>query len=152
MCSLVMLLISDYCVLYMAYEFVFYCDGDHRDLHVLTHSFPTRRSSDLTLPRSSTRDDPEPPFPPPAETRFKKRETGRPPDSLFSCPHARPRGRARKRGRSSPSHIACRQSVTIWRQGDKPVGVNSDVCAYRKTVAAARLARGRPGARPGHRR
>src|SRR3546814_6391589 len=22
-------------------------DGDHRDLHVLTHSFPTRRSSDL---------------------------------------------------------------------------------------------------------
>src|SRR3546814_7344426 len=24
--------------------------GDHRDLHVLTHSFPTRRSSDL-LPR-----------------------------------------------------------------------------------------------------
>src|SRR3546814_20880037 len=30
--------------------FVF-CDGfgDPRDLHVLTHSFPTRRSSDLTL-------------------------------------------------------------------------------------------------------
>src|SRR3546814_15861560 len=27
--------------------FFFYCDGDHRDLHVLTHSFPTRRSSDL---------------------------------------------------------------------------------------------------------
>src|SRR3546814_11561893 len=24
------------------------CNGDHRDLHVLTHSFPTRRSSDLT--------------------------------------------------------------------------------------------------------
>src|SRR3546814_15768463 len=23
--------------------------GDHRDLHVLTHSFPTRRSSDLFL-------------------------------------------------------------------------------------------------------
>src|SRR3546814_9760745 len=23
------------------------CDGDHRDLHVLTHSCPTRRSSDL---------------------------------------------------------------------------------------------------------
>src|SRR3546814_1844118 len=30
--------------------FFFYCSGDHRDLHVLTHSFPTRRSSDL-LPR-----------------------------------------------------------------------------------------------------
>src|SRR3546814_16091283 len=27
--------------------FLFYGDGDHRDLHVLTHSFPTRRSSDL---------------------------------------------------------------------------------------------------------
>src|SRR3546814_21003809 len=27
--------------------FVFECYGDHRDLHVLTHSFPTRRSSDL---------------------------------------------------------------------------------------------------------
>src|SRR3546814_11601349 len=27
--------------------FVFYCCGAHRDLHVLTHSFPTRRSSDL---------------------------------------------------------------------------------------------------------
>src|SRR3546814_5657587 len=27
--------------------FLFECSGDHRDLHVLTHSFPTRRSSDL---------------------------------------------------------------------------------------------------------
>src|SRR3546814_13837324 len=27
--------------------FFFKGDGDHRDLHVLTHSFPTRRSSDL---------------------------------------------------------------------------------------------------------
>src|SRR3546814_21123992 len=27
--------------------FCFYCYGDHRYLHVLTHSFPTRRSSDL---------------------------------------------------------------------------------------------------------
>src|SRR3546814_8242105 len=26
---------------------LFYRYGDHRDLHVLTHSFPTRRSSDL---------------------------------------------------------------------------------------------------------
>src|SRR3546814_20705152 len=30
--------------------FVFECYGDHRDLHVLTHSFPTRRSADLVLP------------------------------------------------------------------------------------------------------
>src|SRR3546814_18128620 len=27
--------------------FFFYGSGDHRHLHVLTHSFPTRRSSDL---------------------------------------------------------------------------------------------------------
>src|SRR3546814_7543076 len=27
--------------------FFFSCSGDHLDLHVLTHSFPTRRSSDL---------------------------------------------------------------------------------------------------------
>src|SRR3546814_12790520 len=27
--------------------FFFECYGDHRELHVLTHSFPTRRSSDL---------------------------------------------------------------------------------------------------------
>src|SRR3546814_3770242 len=27
--------------------FFFYLYGDHLDLHVLTHSFPTRRSSDL---------------------------------------------------------------------------------------------------------
>src|SRR3546814_3483770 len=29
------------------YSVFFYWHGDHRDLHVLTHSFPTRRSSDL---------------------------------------------------------------------------------------------------------
>src|SRR3546814_12194638 len=28
-------------------SFFFECYGNHRDLHVLTHSFPTRRSSDL---------------------------------------------------------------------------------------------------------
>src|SRR3546814_5720303 len=28
------------------------CYGDHRDLHVLTHSLPTRRSSDLYPPSS----------------------------------------------------------------------------------------------------
>src|SRR3546814_19848175 len=31
------------------YIFFFYGYGDHRDLHVLTHSFPTRRSSDLNF-------------------------------------------------------------------------------------------------------
>src|SRR3546814_7999746 len=31
----------------MSLGLFFYGSGDHRDLHVLTHSFPTRRSSDL---------------------------------------------------------------------------------------------------------
>src|SRR3546814_14813306 len=34
-------------VFLMIVIFFFYVYGDHRDLHVLTHSFPTRRSSDL---------------------------------------------------------------------------------------------------------
>src|SRR3546814_19253169 len=29
--------------------FLLSCSGDHRELHVLTHSFPTRRSSDLPV-------------------------------------------------------------------------------------------------------
>src|SRR3546814_19548211 len=34
--------------LLMSYDhFFFYCYGDYRDLHVLTHAFPTPRSSDL---------------------------------------------------------------------------------------------------------
>src|SRR3546814_12701820 len=32
--------------------FFLYLYGDHRDLHVLTHSFPTRRSSDLTIAKA----------------------------------------------------------------------------------------------------
>src|SRR3546814_10753825 len=42
--------------------FFFYCSGDHRDLHVRTHSFPTRRSSDLTrrgLAAAGRADEPE---------------------------------------------------------------------------------------------
>src|SRR3546814_18052383 len=34
-----------------------YCD--HRDLHVLTHSYPTRRSSDLNLPLNRLYAEPE---------------------------------------------------------------------------------------------
>src|SRR3546814_18435169 len=34
-------------MLYILICFFFEGYGDHRDLHVLTHSFPTRRSSDL---------------------------------------------------------------------------------------------------------
>src|SRR3546814_9913343 len=35
------------CVCLFLSFFFFKLSGDHRDLHVLTHSFPTRRSSDL---------------------------------------------------------------------------------------------------------
>src|SRR3546814_4302849 len=35
------------CVYDLHATFFYYCYGDHRDLHVLTRSFPTRRSSDL---------------------------------------------------------------------------------------------------------
>src|SRR3546814_14203772 len=31
----------------MPVYFFFYVNGDHRNIHVLTHSFPTRRASDL---------------------------------------------------------------------------------------------------------
>src|SRR3546814_16239735 len=39
--------------------YLFFVDGyrDHRDLHVLTHSFPTRRSSDLALRTVNTDQD-----------------------------------------------------------------------------------------------
>src|SRR3546814_12414283 len=36
--------------------FFFSWCGDHRDLHVLTHSFPTRRSSDLLAGRATFED------------------------------------------------------------------------------------------------
>src|SRR3546814_11008607 len=37
-------------VMHSMYVFFFFkCYGDHRDLHLLTHAFPTRRSSDLML-------------------------------------------------------------------------------------------------------
>src|SRR3546814_16999931 len=35
------------CIRRLYKVFYFDCYGDHRDLHVLKHSFPTRRSSDL---------------------------------------------------------------------------------------------------------
>src|SRR3546814_6451726 len=48
--------------------FFFEGDGDHRDLHVLTHSFPTRRSSDLC---SCPPSEPSPPG------KFEKRHAPR---------------------------------------------------------------------------
>src|SRR3546814_13006015 len=42
----------------MCLFFFFYLYGDHRDLHGLTHSSPTRRSSDLVLMRDPATRDP----------------------------------------------------------------------------------------------
>src|SRR3546814_16464007 len=36
------------CTIVLSVLFFFSCYGDHRERHVLTHSFPTRRSSDLS--------------------------------------------------------------------------------------------------------
>src|SRR5213079_1225718 len=41
--------------LYFPFVFFFKCYGDHRDLHNNRHSFPTRRSSDLTPARATIR-------------------------------------------------------------------------------------------------
>src|SRR5688572_31253813 len=58
----------------------FYCYGDHRDLH----SFPTRRSSDLCAPRSTSTTSPRrrssptaPSSPPPSTARSATRPTPR---------------------------------------------------------------------------
>src|SRR3546814_7714513 len=44
-CCLLLVSCSVVCLFILL--FFFYCYGDHRDLHLLTLSFPTRRSSDL---------------------------------------------------------------------------------------------------------
>src|SRR3546814_14118232 len=38
---------TDYYLCYFCWFFLFEVYGDHRDLHVFTHAFPTLRSSDL---------------------------------------------------------------------------------------------------------
>src|SRR3546814_12545654 len=46
----IMICVFFYCTTFVSlvlFFFFVYCSVDHRDLHVLTHSFPTRRSSDL---------------------------------------------------------------------------------------------------------
>src|SRR3546814_6609636 len=44
-------------MLYILMHFFFKLYGDHRDLHVLTHSFPTRRSSDLKPVKGKAAED-----------------------------------------------------------------------------------------------
>src|SRR3546814_16697538 len=50
------MLLCIFCCLYAWLLFFFEWYGDHRDLHVLTHSFPTRRSSDLFAGAGATVD------------------------------------------------------------------------------------------------
>src|SRR3546814_622295 len=49
LCRRLLLVLFDLCLFDFYICFFFYLSGAHRDLHVLTHSFPTRRSSDLTV-------------------------------------------------------------------------------------------------------
>src|SRR3546814_2991044 len=49
--------------LFLPYLFFFYSYGDHRDLHVLPHSFPTRRSSDLRQASGAAMAHPHPRLP-----------------------------------------------------------------------------------------
>src|SRR3546814_17109540 len=49
MLSLLLVLIFLWCLRDLMLLFLFSCYGDHRDLHVRTHSFPTRHSSDLQV-------------------------------------------------------------------------------------------------------
>src|SRR3546814_3950198 len=52
-----MFLVLCYCFwCFRCFLFFFECSGAHRDLHVLTHSFPTRRSSDLQAGRARVGD------------------------------------------------------------------------------------------------
>src|SRR3546814_8405539 len=71
-----------------------YCYGDHRDLHVLTHSFPTRRSSDL--------------FPPDARGRAGARRRTRPRRLVAAPgrPSQRPGDALHRRGRMTASAAA----------------------------------------------
>src|SRR3546814_19697435 len=45
----VIVILFNYFITSILHFFFFHCYGDHRYLHVLTHSSPTRRSSDRTM-------------------------------------------------------------------------------------------------------
>src|SRR3546814_8615229 len=77
----------------VVFVFFFYCYGDHRDLNVLTHSFPTRRSSDLKFASASGKS--------PARPRLDSRHGDR------SAPDCR-RGDAPASGRAD---------ATTWHRG-----------------------------------
>src|SRR3546814_16704742 len=66
-------------------QFFFYCYCDHLDLHVLSHSFPTRRSSDLQL------------------------------DSCCSCKGSQPRFLRALAGAASRAAIFCRRAAIFCR-------------------------------------
>src|SRR3546814_9865534 len=75
----------------LVYYFFFYGFGDHRDLHVLTHSFPTRRASDLSAcPASHSACwscSPRRRWPPRRPARNPRRSRGRRPTTARSEEH-----------------------------------------------------------------
>src|SRR3546814_5403255 len=101
--------------------FLFYEYGDHRYIHVLTHSFPTRRTSDLTTrsaPCSCMRVPPPTPcsrarplrrrLPRCARTSSAKATTSRPAVARARRPRRR---RLRRRPRRSEEHTSELQSL-----------------------------------------
>src|SRR3546814_1953078 len=90
------------------FDLVFFkCYGDHRDLHVLTHSSPTRRSSDL-LARIVT-DGGYRGHNAPKEKRFGVYVAGQNAASL--PPSSAPSGAARPSSRRSEEHTSEPQSL-----------------------------------------
>src|SRR3546814_13046003 len=88
--------------------FFFSVYGDHRDLHVLTHSFPTRRSSDLHGPVG------ERPGPTAALADF----AGDPAEMMQAAPHAdrdqgRQQGKGQIDGRGNPHLAGDRKSTRL---------------------------------------
>src|SRR3546814_10273058 len=77
-----------------------YCDGDHRDLLVLTHAFPTRLSSDLDAPSGIAAPAPG--------TRLKARRTAIASHSRSSIRHRPAIGRAHVCTPVTNSHLVCR--------------------------------------------
>src|SRR3989344_9521016 len=57
--------------------------------------------------------------------KVRKEGDGSPPVSLFSCPLSITWQTGAKIGPIISLFIACRQSVTIWRQGDRQMGVKT---------------------------
>src|SRR5207253_9484341 len=98
----------------LLFSLLFYCYGDHRDLH----SFPTRRSSDLA-PRAAEST-------PRARERRRTASLDSPPPTEANRAAAQPRTADRKSTRLNSSHVAisyavfCLKKKTKRQQDDAP--------------------------------